>query len=49
MNRDNAAVSGSENGDEPAYVSAHGLVDAPSAKISTLSISLQISILIDTL
>lgn len=38
MNRDNAEVSGSENGDGPAYVSAQGLVDAPAAKISILSV-----------
>lgn len=33
INLAKAVVSGSENGDGPAYVSAHGCFDAPTAKI----------------
>lgn len=34
MNSDKASVSGSENGDEPAYVGAHGFVEAPDSEIN---------------
>lgn len=36
MNSDNARISGSENAFGPAYVSAHGFFDAPTAKTRSL-------------
>lgn len=37
MNLDNAAVSGSENGFDPAYVSKHGFLDAPDSVLKQIT------------